>query len=208
MNIAMMRSSSMLESPPHLNFWSVPACRVWRALRPCLCSGCFHSSYFFFIVIIRLRYHQPTKDYAARKTREGKGKLEIIRCVKRFIAREAYRALIAIRNGGTGRRTPANAVPDCANCAWATVSPNSRSARRCACRPAASARSNEANGTCPNSSDGPSNGFTPSPVQNNTPKRLTMYRSIEIHLTSIEQTQPCRIRSVTPTHASSRWTLA
>ena len=71
----------MLESPPHLNFWSVPACRVWRALRPCLCSGCFHSSYFFFIVIIRLRYHQPTKDYAARKTREGKGKLEIIRCV-------------------------------------------------------------------------------------------------------------------------------
>ena len=54
-----------------------------------------------------MRYHQPTKDYAARKAREGKGKLEIIRCVKRFIAREAYRALIAMRNGGTGRRTPA-----------------------------------------------------------------------------------------------------
>lgn len=107
MNIAMMRSSSMLEFlyPPHLNFWSVPARRVWRALRTCLCSGCFRSSYFFFIAIIRLRYHQPTKDYAARKTCGGK--LEIIRCVKRFIAREAYRALIAIRNGGTGRRTPA-----------------------------------------------------------------------------------------------------
>ena len=29
-----------------------------------------------------------------------------------------------------------------------------------------------------------------------------------MHLTSIEQTQPCRIRSITPTHASSRWTLA
>lgn len=41
---------------------------------------------------------------------------------------------------------------------------------RYACRPAASARSNEADGTCPNSSDGPSNGFTPSSVQNNTPK--------------------------------------
>ena len=54
-----------------------------------------------------MRYHQPTKDYAARKTREGKDKLEIIRCVKRFIAREACRVLIAIRNGGTGRRTPA-----------------------------------------------------------------------------------------------------
>lgn len=57
------------------------------------------------IAIVRLRYHQPTRDYAARKTREGKGKLEIIRCVKRFIAREAYRALIAIRNGGNGRGT-------------------------------------------------------------------------------------------------------
>lgn len=59
------------------------------------------------IAIVRLRYHQPIRDYAARKTREGKGKLEIIRCIKRFIAREAYRALIAIRNGGAGRRTPA-----------------------------------------------------------------------------------------------------
>lgn len=45
--------------------------------------------------------------YLITYTREGKGKLEIIRCVKRFIAREAYRALIAIRNGGTGRETPA-----------------------------------------------------------------------------------------------------
>ncbi len=40
----------------------------------------------------------------AKKTREGKGKLEIIRCVKRFIAREAYRALISIRNGEVGRQ--------------------------------------------------------------------------------------------------------
>ena len=59
------------------------------------------------IAIVRLRYHQPTRDYAARKTREGKDKLEIIRCVKRFIAREAYRALIAIRNDGIGRGMPA-----------------------------------------------------------------------------------------------------
>ena len=59
------------------------------------------------IAIVRLRYHQPTRDYAARKTREGKDKLEIIRCVKRFIAREAYRTLIAIRNDGIGRGMPA-----------------------------------------------------------------------------------------------------
>lgn len=36
-----------------------------------------------------------------RKTKEGKGKMEIIRCLKRFIAREAYRALISIRTGAT-----------------------------------------------------------------------------------------------------------
>lgn len=40
------------------------------------------------IAIIRLRYHQPTKDYVVKKTREGKGKLKIIRCIKQFIARE------------------------------------------------------------------------------------------------------------------------
>ncbi|MDU1672357.1 MAG: transposase, partial [Bradyrhizobium sp.] len=59
------------------------------------------------IAIVRLRYHQPTRDHAAGKTREGEGRLENIRCVKRFIAREACRVLIAIRNGGIGRRMPA-----------------------------------------------------------------------------------------------------
>lgn len=58
------------------------------------------------IAIVRLGYHQPTRDYVAKKTREGKSKLEIIRCLKRHIAREAYKALIAIRNGGAGRQTP------------------------------------------------------------------------------------------------------
>ena len=48
-----------------------------------------------------MRYHQPTRDYVDRKTKEGKGKMEIIRCLKRFIAREAYRALISIRTGAT-----------------------------------------------------------------------------------------------------------
>jgi hypothetical protein len=34
--------------------------------------------------------HQPTKDYVARRTAEGHSKLEIIRCLKRFVAREIY----------------------------------------------------------------------------------------------------------------------
>ena len=133
------------------------------------------------IAIVRLRYHQPTRDHAAGKTREGEGRLENIRCVKRFIAREACRVLIAIRNGGIGRRMPAERGAGLREPRVGHGITHSRSTRRHACRSAASERSNEANGTCPNSSDGPSNGFTPSPVQNNAPKRLTMYRSIKTH---------------------------
>lgn len=40
------------------------------------------------IVIVRLRYHQPTKDYMQRRLQEGLTKKEIIRCLKRYVARE------------------------------------------------------------------------------------------------------------------------
>jgi hypothetical protein len=33
--------------------------------------------------------HQPTTDYVARRTAEGKTKTEIRHCLKRYIAREA-----------------------------------------------------------------------------------------------------------------------
>jgi hypothetical protein len=39
--------------------------------------------------------HQPTKDYVARRTAEGKTKTEILRCLKRYIARETYPHLTA-----------------------------------------------------------------------------------------------------------------
>ena len=42
------------------------------------------------VVIVRMRGHQPTLDYVRRRTAEGKSKSEIIRCLKRFIAREIY----------------------------------------------------------------------------------------------------------------------
>jgi transposase len=45
------------------------------------------------IVLVRLRYHQATKDYVERRTSEGKSKREIIRCLKRYVAREIYAAL-------------------------------------------------------------------------------------------------------------------
>ena len=46
------------------------------------------------IVISRLAWHQPTKNYMARRTQEGMSKKEIIRCLKRYVAREVYRALV------------------------------------------------------------------------------------------------------------------
>jgi transposase len=49
-------------------------------------------------VLVRLRYHQPTRDYMTRRTTEGKTKKEIIRCLKRYLAREIYTALKKINN--------------------------------------------------------------------------------------------------------------
>ena len=46
------------------------------------------------IVMIRQRYHQTTRTYTTRRTAEGKSKWEIMRCLKRYIAREVYRVLV------------------------------------------------------------------------------------------------------------------
>jgi len=40
--------------------------------------------------IVRMRLHQPTIEYVARRTAEGLSKKDIIRCLKRFLAREIY----------------------------------------------------------------------------------------------------------------------
>jgi transposase len=53
------------------------------------------------IVVNRLRWHEPTKRYVARRTQEGKTKKEIIRCLKRAVVRELYRALPADLNQPT-----------------------------------------------------------------------------------------------------------
>jgi transposase len=46
-------------------------------------------------VIVRMRWHQPTIDYVTRRTAEGLSKREIIRCLKRYLAREIYHLLPA-----------------------------------------------------------------------------------------------------------------
>jgi hypothetical protein len=47
------------------------------------------------IVLSRLRYDPRTQDYVRRRTTEGLSKKEIIRCLKRYIAREIFYNLIA-----------------------------------------------------------------------------------------------------------------
>jgi len=42
------------------------------------------------IVITRLGSHPPTRAYAGRRGKEGLSKKEIIRCLKRYVAREVY----------------------------------------------------------------------------------------------------------------------
>jgi hypothetical protein len=44
----------------------------------------------YIVTIVRMRHHQPTRDCVERRTAEGLSKREIIRCLKRYIAREIY----------------------------------------------------------------------------------------------------------------------
>jgi transposase len=45
------------------------------------------------IVLVRLCYDQQTRDYMARRLKEGKTKKEVIRCLKRYLAREVFAVL-------------------------------------------------------------------------------------------------------------------
>jgi transposase len=46
------------------------------------------------IATVRMRWHEPTMTYVARRTAQGLSKKDILRCLKRFIAREIYHALL------------------------------------------------------------------------------------------------------------------
>jgi transposase len=49
----------------------------------------------YLICLARMRRDPRTKHYVARRTTEGKSKREIIRCLKRYVAREVYRVLVS-----------------------------------------------------------------------------------------------------------------
>lgn len=48
------------------------------------------NSALWRIVMVRLSRHEPTRDYLAKRTAQGRTKPEIIRSLKRYIAREVY----------------------------------------------------------------------------------------------------------------------
>ncbi|HAT1252208.1 TPA: helix-turn-helix transcriptional regulator, partial [Corynebacterium striatum] len=43
--------------------------------------------------LVRMHHDQRTRDYVAKRTKEGLSKKEILRCLKRAIVREVYRVL-------------------------------------------------------------------------------------------------------------------
>jgi transposase len=49
----------------------------------------------YMICLARMRRDPRTQEYLARRTAEGKSKREIIRCLKRYVAREVYRVLLS-----------------------------------------------------------------------------------------------------------------
>jgi transposase len=46
-------------------------------------------------VVVRMRWCPRTLAYAERRTKDGLSKPEIMRCVKRYLVREVYHALVA-----------------------------------------------------------------------------------------------------------------
>lgn len=48
------------------------------------------NSALYTVVLTRLGRDQRTRDYAERRTSEGKSKKDIIHCLKRYVAREVF----------------------------------------------------------------------------------------------------------------------
>lgn len=51
------------------------------------------NSALYRIMLTRMRHHQPTRDYVARRLTEGKTMGEVARILKRYIAREVFKHL-------------------------------------------------------------------------------------------------------------------
>ena len=58
------------------------------------------NSALWRIVFTRMAHDPHTKAYVQRRTAEGKSQKEIVRCLKRYVAREVYKSLVG-RNAHT-----------------------------------------------------------------------------------------------------------
>jgi hypothetical protein len=65
-----------------------------------------HLDPLYIVAIVRIRHHQPTRDYVQRRTAEGLSKREIIRCLKRYIAREISTTTFHARQPSPHRYQP------------------------------------------------------------------------------------------------------
>jgi len=61
-------------------------------------------------VVTRSHWHEPTQAYVARRSAEGKTKAEIMRCLKRYRARQVYRCLLPAKQQPPATQ-PAQEVP-------------------------------------------------------------------------------------------------
>jgi transposase len=59
----------------------------------------------YIVVLNRLRHDPRSRAYAERRTHEGLSKPEIIRCLKRYVAREIYNVLITLNRSGNPARS-------------------------------------------------------------------------------------------------------
>lgn len=55
------------------------------------------------VVLVRMRYDSRTRSYVARRRQEGKSTKEIMRCLKRYVAREIYDQLLHPQPAPDGR---------------------------------------------------------------------------------------------------------
>ncbi|HNO39461.1 MAG TPA: transposase [Marmoricola sp.] len=62
------------------------------------------------VVIVRMKSHPETRAYVERRTREGLSKREIIRCLKRYVARELLPYIVAAASARPDLKPPSIAA--------------------------------------------------------------------------------------------------
>ena len=86
-------------------------------------GDCQANSALWVIVMARMSADRATRAYVERRVAEGRSKLEVVRVLKRYVARELYRYLmgdmgpratylqdvdVAVEKGGAGAETKAS----------------------------------------------------------------------------------------------------